>query len=79
MLDIGQYRSIKSKAVGIHAMKTRIFYDPTRLKRVPVTSTFVGIVSNHNLVIHSIASLSMQRANISKEPIRCTFTTLQNL
>ena len=72
-----QYRIIKEKATDIHALNIRLFYDLTRLKRVPATITFTDIVSKYNLLVHSITSLSLQRSNIPKEPIMCTFTTLK--
>ena len=33
----------------IHALNIRLFYDPTRLKKVPATTTFADLVSNYNL------------------------------
>ena len=78
-LTLEQYGSTKAKDAYIQDLNTRLFYDLTRLKRIAGTSTFDDLVFNYNLVVHSITSLSMQRANISKEPIMCTFTTLQNM
>ena len=56
-----------------------MFYDLIILKRVLGTSTFDDLVSKYDLVVHSIASLSLQRSNIPKESIVCTFDTLQNM
>ena len=39
----------KEKAADIYALNIRLFYDPTRLKRVPATITFTDLVSNYNL------------------------------
>ena len=72
-----QYGSIKAKAEDIQALNTRHLYDIIRLKRLTATRTLSYLISNYDLVVHSIASPSIQRANINKEPIRCTFTTLQ--
>ena len=74
-----QYGRRKEKAAYIQALNTRLFYDLIRQKRIPFTSTFVDIVSNYDLVVHSIASLSLQKVDVSKEPILITFTTLQNI
>ena len=74
-----QYGSRKYKAADIQTLNTRLFYDLTRLKRITDTSTFSDLVSNYDLVFHNIVSLSMQQYNIPKEPIMCTFTTLQNM
>ena len=74
-----KYGLRKEKAADIYALNIRLFYDPTSLKRVPETITFADLVSNYNLLVHNIASLSLQQSNIPKKPIRCTFTTLQNM
>ena len=55
-----QYGSQKSKASDIQALNTRLFYDLFRQKRTSVTSTFVDLVSNYDLVFHSIAYISLQ-------------------
>eukprot|EP00957_Ditylum_brightwellii_P099433 7574370-Ditylum_brightwellii.AAC.1 len=74
-----QYGSRKKKAVDIQALNTRLFYDYVPLERTPATSTFIDLVSNYYLVVHSIASLALQQVNTPKAPIQCTFTTLQNM
>ena len=74
-----QYGSRKHKAADVQALNTRLFYDHIRLKRKPATSTFIDLVSNYDLVVHSIASLALQRVNTPKAPIDCTFTTLQDM
>ena len=45
----GKYGLRKEKATDIDALNIRLFYDPTRLKRVPETITFTDLVSNYNL------------------------------
>ena len=40
---------------------------------------FSDLVSNYDLVVHSIVSLSLKIVNDPKEPILCTFTTIQNM
>ena len=37
------------------------------------------MVSNYDLVIHRIASLSVQRVDVPKDPVLCTFTMLHNM
>ena len=49
------------------------------MKRTSATNKFAGIISNYNFVAHNIASLSLQRGKVTKDPIICTFTTLQNM
>lgn len=78
-LAIEQYGSRTAKAADIQALNTRLFYDLVRLKKIPATSEFTDLVSNYDLVVHSLASLSLQRVGVPKEPILYTFTTLQNM
>ena len=78
-LSLELYRTRKEMAAYIQAINTSLFYELKRLKRVPAISNFVDLVSNYNLVLHIISPLSLQQANIQKEPIRCTFTTFQNM
>ena len=61
-----QYGSRMAKAVDIQALNTRLFYDLTKIERIPATGTLANLVSNYYLVVHSFASLSMQQANIPK-------------
>ena len=43
----------KEKAEDIDALNIWLFYEPTRLKRVPATITFTDLVSNYNLFDNS--------------------------
>ena len=74
-----QYGSRKEKSADIQAPNTRLFYDLIRQKRILVTSIFADLVSNYDLVVHSTASLYLQRVDVPKDPILCPFTTLQNM
>lgn len=74
-----QYGSRKCFAADIQALNTRLFYDLVKLDKLPATSTFIDLVSNYDLVVHSIASLSLQRVGTPKPPIFCTFSTLQDM
>ena len=56
-----QYGSLKSKAADIQALNTRLFYDLIGQKRIPATSILSYLVPNYDLVVHGIASLSLQR------------------
>ena len=60
-------------------LNIRLFYDPTRLKRVPEAINFTDLVSNYDQLVQSIASFSLKRSNIPKETSGCTYTTLQNM
>ena len=61
-----QYRSCSLKAVYIQALNTRLFYNIALLKRTHTTSVLVDLVSNYDLVLHSIYYLALQRVNVTK-------------
>ena len=56
-----------------------MLYDLVIQKKFTSTSVFTDLISNYELVVHIIASLALQRVNVPKEPIHCTFSTLQNM
>ena len=74
-----KYGIWKSKSVDTQVLNTKLFYDLIRQVRNPSASIFADIVYNYNLVVHSIASLSLQRVDAIQEPIICTFTTVENM
>ena len=74
-----QYGIRKAKVADIQALHTRLIYDLIRQTVISDTSIFENFVSNYDLVFHSIASLSLQIVNVSKEPILCAFSTIQRL
>ena len=74
-----QYGTRKAKSVDIQALNTILLYDLIQQKRISATSIFADLVSNYELVVHSITPLSLQRVDVPKYPIICTLTTLQNM
>ena len=55
----------------IHALNIRLFYDPTRLKRVPATITFADLISNFNLFDDSnIIQIALSPTNQEKYTIK---------
>ena len=74
-----QYGVRKAKSSHIKSLNTRLFYNLIRQKRIPATNICVDMISNYDLVVYNIAYLSLQRVDVTKEPILCTFTTLQNM
>ena len=74
-----KYGIRKAKSVDTQSLNTRLFYDLIRQKRILETSILADLLSNYNLVVHSIASLTLQRVDVPKETILCNFTTLQNM
>ena len=74
-----KYGIRKAKSADIQALNTRLFYDLIRQEIIPARSIFADIISNYDLVVHSITLLPLQRVNAPKEPIICNFTTVQNM
>ena len=74
----GKYVRRKSKAKDTQYLNTRLLYDLIRKHRIYTTSKFTDLISNQDLVVHSIASIILHRFNVPKEPILCTFANLQN-
>ena len=64
--DPEQYRSCSLKAMDIQALNTKLFYNTALLKRTPTKSVLVYLVSNDDLVLHSIYYLALQRVNVTK-------------
>ena len=64
--DLEQYRSCSLKAMDIQALKTKLFYNTALLKRTPTKSVLVYLVSNDDLLLHSIYYLALQRVNVTK-------------
>ena len=59
-----QYGSRASKTADIQALNTRLFYYIVLLKRSTATSAFADLVSNYDLVLHSIADLELQKVDV---------------
>eukprot|EP00957_Ditylum_brightwellii_P057837 4386020-Ditylum_brightwellii.AAC.1 len=74
-----QFGSRQKKSADLQALHTRLFYDYTLLKKHPGTSLFIDLVSNYDLVVHSIATLAMRRVRIPPAPIFCAFNTIQDM
>eukprot|EP00957_Ditylum_brightwellii_P154326 11744250-Ditylum_brightwellii.AAC.1 len=74
-----QYGSRKNQAADLQALNTCLFFDCVKLEHKSATSTFIDLVSNYSLVVHSIAVLALQCIGVPKEPINYTFTTLQDM
>eukprot|EP00957_Ditylum_brightwellii_P022700 1712325-Ditylum_brightwellii.AAC.1 len=74
-----QFGSRREKSADLQALNTRLFYDYTLLKKHPDTSLFIDLVSNYDLVVHSIATLAMRRVGMPPAPIFCAFNTIQDM
>ena len=74
-----QCGSGRKHAADVQALNTKLYYDLIRMERTPVNSTFIYLVFNYNLVVHSIAYLALQWVGVSKSLIPCTITKLQDM
>ena len=73
------YGSQKSKSTDVQALNTRLLYNLVRQKRFTSTSVFTDLISNYDLVVHSINSLALHIVNDPKEQLHCTCSTLHNM
>ena len=62
-----------------HSLNKRLTYDIIRQKKRPSAVCLNDAKSCYDRIVHSVASLAMQRVGAPVEPIICMFTTIQNL
>ena len=62
-----------------HSLNKRLTYDIIRQKKRPSAVCSNDAKSCYDRIVHSVASLAMQRVGAPVEPIICMFTTIQNL
>jgi hypothetical protein len=74
-----QYGSRKKHSSAEQALNKRLTFDILRQERRSAIDITIDLASCYDLVVHSIASLCMQRQGIPEQPIVCMFTTLQNM
>ena len=74
-----QYGSRKDHSAGIQALNHCLAFDLLRLERRNGVDTAVDLRSCYDLIVHSAASLSMQRQGVPAPAVVCMFTTLQNM
>ena len=74
-----QYGSRKDHSAGIQALNHCLAFDLLRLERRNGVDTAVDLRSCYDLIVHSAASLSMQRQGVPAASVVCMFTTLQNM
>eukprot|EP00957_Ditylum_brightwellii_P064703 4910695-Ditylum_brightwellii.AAC.1 len=74
-----QFGSRRKKSADLQALNTRLFYDYTLLKKHPGTSLYIDLVSNYDLVVHSIATLAIRWVGMPPAPIFCSFNTIQDM
>ena len=61
------------------SLNKRLTYDIIRQKKRPGALCSNDAKSCYDRIVHSVASLAMQRVGAPVEPIICMFTSIQNL
>ena len=61
------------------ALDKKLSIDLCRQKKIPGAVCSNDAKSCYDRIVHSVASLSMQRMGVPKEPLVCMFTTIANL
>jgi len=74
-----QYGSRRNHAAIDHCTNKRLTFDLLRQKRQPGGHMATDAVSCYDRIVHSVASLCMQRQGMPLGPIICMMTTLQNM
>ena len=62
-----------------HGVNKRLLYDLAHLQRRPMILCSNDAKSCYDRIVHSIASMAMQRMGMSDKPITCMIVTLQNM
>ena len=79
MLAPEQFGSRKRLSAIEHCVNKRLTFDLWRQKKRPGALCANDAKSCYDRIVHSVASLCMQRVGLPIGPIICMFTTIQNL
>jgi hypothetical protein len=74
-----QYGSRKGHSAIAHALNKQVAYSLVRVLRSPAAMCSNDAQGCYDRIVHSVASLSMQRVGVPLPPIMSMFTTLQSL
>ena len=74
-----QYGSRKGHSAINQSLNKKLSFDLLRLKKKPGAHCANDAKGCYDRIVHSVASISMQRQNVPLGPIVCMFTTIQNL
>ena len=74
-----QYGSRKNLSAVDHSLNKTLTYDLIRQRKIPGAVCSNDAKSCYDRIVHSVASLAMQRMGMEQAPIVCMFTTIQNL
>eukprot|EP00957_Ditylum_brightwellii_P058538 4438650-Ditylum_brightwellii.AAC.1 len=78
-IALEQFGSRKHKSADLQGQNTCLLYNFVWLERTTSTSTFIDLVSSHNLVVHKYGSYllhSFQQLKINRLPIDMTSRVL---
>lgn len=74
-----QYGSRKGKKAILHAVNKRLLYDIIHLQRRTAILCSNDAKSCYDRIIHSVASMALQRLGLPPQPSKCMLTTIQDL
>jgi hypothetical protein len=74
-----EYSSRKHHSLAEQALNKRLIFDILCVGKQNAIDTAVNLRSNYDLVVHSGASVALQRQCMPELPIVCMFTTLQDM
>ena len=67
------------KNVIMHADNQQLIYDMIHLQRKPAILCINGSKPCYDRIVHSVASMEMQRLGIPAKPMKCILGMLQDL
>ena len=73
-----QYGSRKGKRAILHAVNKRLLYDIIHMQRRPAALCSNDAKSCYDRIVHSIASMALQRLGMPSGPVTCMLVTIQN-
>ena len=79
LLPREQYGSRKRRKAIHHAVNKRLLYDIVHLQRRPAMLCSNDAKSCYDRIVHSIASLALQRLGMPPQPVTCMLVTIQEL
>ena len=79
LLPKEQYGSRKKHQAKHHGLNKRLLYDMVHFQRRPMILCSNDAKSCYDRILHSVASMAMQRLGMPIQPITCMITTIQDM
>ena len=79
LLPKEQYGSRQQHQARHHGINKRLTYDLAHFQRRPMIVCSNDAKSCYDRIVHSIASMAMQRLGLPLQPIQCMITTIQDM